>query len=93
MYEDIKITDQIYASILNEEDAKRIAGLSNAPVRRQYNELVAQFHNLDNNQLAQALLAITDRLARLNELYNLQLSTGLALRCACSISTSAIWAL
>lgn len=64
MHEDIKITDQIYAPILNEEVAKRIAGLSNAPVRRQYNELVAQFHNLDNNQLAQALLAIADRLAR-----------------------------
>jgi hypothetical protein len=64
MHEDIKITDQIYAPILNEEVAKRIAGLSNAPVRHPYNELVAQFQNLDNKQLAQALLAIADRLAR-----------------------------
>jgi integrase len=64
MHEDIKITDQIYAPILNEEVAKRIGGLSNTSVQNQCNELVAQFQNLDNNQLAQALLAIANRLAR-----------------------------
>jgi hypothetical protein len=64
MHEDIKITDQIYAPILNEEVAKRIGGLSNTSVHNQCNELVAQFQNLDNNQLAQALLAIANRLAR-----------------------------
>lgn len=41
IHEDIKITDQIYAPILNEEVAKRIGGLSNTSVQNQCNELVA----------------------------------------------------
>jgi integrase len=62
MHEDIKITDQAYAPILTEEVGKRIAGMSNGPADNQENDLVAQFQNLDNIQLTQALLAIADRL-------------------------------
>lgn len=64
MHEDIKKTDQIYAPLLTEEVGQRIAGMSDGPTPDQENELAVQFNKLDNSQLAQALLAIADRLSR-----------------------------
>ncbi|MDD5367884.1 MAG: hypothetical protein PHQ40_02265 [Anaerolineaceae bacterium] len=64
MHQDIKITDQIYAPILNDEVKQRVAGMSNLPADQPDDDLGSYFNSLSNAQLSKAMAIIADRLIR-----------------------------
>ena len=64
MHEDIKVTDQIYAPLLNKEVKQRIAGLSNLSTTRPEGDLQTYFSSLSDADLSIAIRIAAERMVR-----------------------------
>lgn len=64
MHEDIKVTDQIYAPLINDEVKERIAGLAGSSPTRPDGDLSAYFNTLSDADLSISIRIAAERMVR-----------------------------
>jgi integrase len=64
MHADVKITDQIYAPLLENEVQQRIAGLSNQPIAQPASDLHELFSRMSKTELTVAIQTAAEYIAR-----------------------------
>ncbi|OGO12600.1 MAG: hypothetical protein A2032_02205 [Chloroflexi bacterium RBG_19FT_COMBO_49_13] len=62
MHEDIKITDEIYAPLISNEEQLRISRLSDSKPDRVENSLESMVRSLSNNDLSAVMRIIAEKL-------------------------------